>query len=89
MKIEVQNNGNETSVGTDLDPLLSAKVLLEGVGVLVPQIIKWSATEPKELKQSAWNMGLEEVLSRLHENLEEAARDYQTRKAVRSPIQDL
>lgn len=67
---------NKTEVSQCLDPLFDAKLLLEGVGVLVPEILKWSNTRPISLKEELWNMTREQVIQILKDYLEIAGKDY-------------
>ena len=70
-----------------VDPLLDAKVLLEGVGVLVNEIEKFSATKPAELNEDKWNLKREQIIKMMHDYLDLAAVDYpETSKEIPSPL---
>ena len=76
-KIEVINYpDNRTEVSKCLDPLFDIKLLLEGVGVLIPETVKWAKTYPEDLKQENWDLEKEDLLKKLHNYLDLVGKDY-------------
>jgi len=65
-----------TEVSKAVDPLLDAKILLEGIGVLIPEITKWSKEHPDDLKEKRWDMEKEDVVKLLHEYLDLVSKEY-------------
>lgn len=82
-KIQVLVNlKGQTEVTKCLDPLFDAKLLLEGVGVLIAHISECSKTKPlsPESKEIFWSMEREDVLKLLHVCLDEIAKEYEDQK---------
>ena len=87
-KIEVINYpDNRTEISKVIDPLFDAKLLLEGVGVLVGEISKYSKTHPIDLKKKVWDMEREDVLQLLHDYLDTVGKDYkETAELIKGPF---
>jgi len=89
-EIKVRNYPEgKTEVSKVLDPMFDAKLLLEGVGVIIPQIIEWSKTKPKELKESAYDLEIDDVIKMLQEYLEVVGRDYETKMDRKVTLESL
>lgn len=74
------NPDNTTQITKVLDPLFDAKILLEGVGVLVPQISEFSKKGNSNWKDNVQNLEIEDVIKLLKDYLEITGKDYKLKE---------